>query len=942
MAYSAYQPKARVQKPAPQFTGTAVVDGTFEELSLTAYTSTKQWLVLGFVPMAWTFVCPTEILAFSDRAADFAARGASVVFSSTDSEYSLLAWTNASKKDGGLGKINIPLLSDKNHSIAKDYGVLIEEEGIALRGLFLIDPNGIVRQITINDLPVGRSVDETLRLIDAFQFTDKYGEVCPANWNPGDETIKATPEGNKEYLAKVHADTKMSDVAAKTNDLSSQSSMLYATNASDLTPSSSQRLPHQADSTSVRPKALILTNSSSPDNNQTNDVRREAHDKIHPARAMPSAPIAQVLNSEANLLSSQSASNSFAPSSTTPFSGRLVDLLLESPEHAKHRWDQDQQLLQPESTGYSPSVIKLPRLPQPPKKTAKRPRIPPLLQGLHQPPPLPPEGRLFPPITGEKNAFAGERGYDTLFEEPRSKEVDDHAFLDTATQELSRSTQHGKHGSIGQVTAQSVPLGGTIAVHETDVQPNKEISALSQNQPKRGKKRTKWSEQETKDLLIGVSRFGIGNWKKILQCPDFTFNNRTAVDLKDRFRVCCPGEGLKPRQPRSNAKDKRSLDSVHAHHHSHGKNTENADSAINPISTSSESTATIARSTKTAATMPNLSELGIHEPFSKTARRPRRAFTATDDVNLLKGFEKYGPVWHSMRDDPELEFGSRHATDLRDRFRIRYPEKYAKAGYKLKSKEKERERVRRGDDIDKGVEEEEGGGAGPDPVGEILSLNAPTTSKTVNENPNNTTRPTIGTTTLPYQNNSNTNIFPPSTSTAPPPAPLPPSSLSYNNTTNTSTSLKPFLSASYLSDPLPTLPFSDDEDLDDIPSHTHHPHNTTSGGDESPITLSRNILRWADANPSSLYSFAPSGGYRVGGGERSGYGVGGNENGAAGGGASVGMLGAGGGGGQQSQGQSQSQTQSQSDGMRLNMLPEAELWSFSDRTQGLASFKYRG
>jgi peroxiredoxin len=127
--------------------------------------------------MAWTFVCPTEILAFSERAADFAARGASVVFSSTDSEYSLLAWTNASKKDGGLGKINIPLLSDKNHSIAKDYGVLIEEEGIALRGLFLIDPHGVVRQITINDLPVGRSVDETLRLIDAFQFTDKYGEV---------------------------------------------------------------------------------------------------------------------------------------------------------------------------------------------------------------------------------------------------------------------------------------------------------------------------------------------------------------------------------------------------------------------------------------------------------------------------------------------------------------------------------------------------------------------------------------------------------------------------------------------------------------------------------------------------------------------------------------------------------------------------------------------
>jgi peroxiredoxin (alkyl hydroperoxide reductase subunit C) len=183
------------------------------ELSLTAFTSTKQWLVLGFVPMAWTFVCPTEIIAFSERLSDFTARNASIVFASTDSEYSLLAWTSASRKDGGLGSIGFPLLSDKNHAISRDYGVLIEEEGIALRGLFLIDPSGTVRQITINDLPVGRSVDETLRLIDAFQFTDKYGEVCPANWNPGDETIKATPEGNKAYLGKVHADERMGGVA---------------------------------------------------------------------------------------------------------------------------------------------------------------------------------------------------------------------------------------------------------------------------------------------------------------------------------------------------------------------------------------------------------------------------------------------------------------------------------------------------------------------------------------------------------------------------------------------------------------------------------------------------------------------------------------------------------------------------------------------------------
>jgi len=264
-----------------------------------------------------------------------------------------------------------------------------------------------------------------------------------------------------------------------------------------------------------------------------------------------------------------------------------------------------------------------------------------------------------------------------------------------------------------------------------------------------------------------------------------------------------------------------------------------------------------------------------------------------------------------------------------------------KAGYKLKSKEKDRERTRRGEDMEKGVEEEEGGGgAGPDPVGEILSLNPPNTmSKTTSENYSNTSKPSVGTTLLSYPN---ANIIPPSTSTstAPPPAPLPPSSLSYNNPNNNSTSLKPFLSTSYLSDPLPTLPFSDDEDLDDIPGHPH-PHNPSGGGggDESPITLSRNILRWADANPSSLYSVAPSGGYRVpsgGGSERLGFGFGGSEN-SSGGAGGGGMMG---GGGQQ---QSQSQSQSQNDGMmRVNMLPEAELWSFSDRSQSLASFKYRG
>lgn len=205
----AFAGKVRVQHPAPDFKATAVVDGAFEEISLSDYTSKGQWLILAFIPMAWTFVCPTEIIAFSDAASEFAKRGVSVAFASTDSEYSLLAWSTVSRKDGGLGHINIPLISDKNHSLSKDYGVLLESEGVALRGLFLIDPKGVVRQITVNDLPVGRSVDESIRLVDAFQFTEKYGEVCPANWNPGQETIKADPVGQKEYLEKKYGSDAM-------------------------------------------------------------------------------------------------------------------------------------------------------------------------------------------------------------------------------------------------------------------------------------------------------------------------------------------------------------------------------------------------------------------------------------------------------------------------------------------------------------------------------------------------------------------------------------------------------------------------------------------------------------------------------------------------------------------------------------------------------------
>lgn len=191
-----------IGQQAPAFKKTAVVDGLFQEVSLEQYKG--KWVVLGFFPLAFTFVCPTEIIAFSEAAEEFKKRNTEVLLASTDSEFSLLAWTNVSRKDGGLGEIKIPLVADTNHSLSRDYGVLIEEDGVALRGLFLIDPNGKLRQITINDLPVGRSVDETLRLVDAFQFTEEHGEVCPANWHKGDATMVPDPEKSKEYFSKAN------------------------------------------------------------------------------------------------------------------------------------------------------------------------------------------------------------------------------------------------------------------------------------------------------------------------------------------------------------------------------------------------------------------------------------------------------------------------------------------------------------------------------------------------------------------------------------------------------------------------------------------------------------------------------------------------------------------------------------------------------------------
>lgn len=170
------------------------------QLSLNDYLG--KYVVFFFYPLDFTFVCPTEILAFSDRVEEFRKINTEVIACSVDSHFTHLAWINTPRKEGGLGKIQIPLLSDLTHKISKDYGVYLDNLGHTLRGLFIIDDKGFMRQITMNDLPVGRSVDETLRLVQAFQYTDRHGEVCPAGWKPGADTIVPNPFEKKKYFEK--------------------------------------------------------------------------------------------------------------------------------------------------------------------------------------------------------------------------------------------------------------------------------------------------------------------------------------------------------------------------------------------------------------------------------------------------------------------------------------------------------------------------------------------------------------------------------------------------------------------------------------------------------------------------------------------------------------------------------------------------------------------
>lgn len=199
----------QVGQPAPAFKGQAVVGSEFKELryehgvlTVGDQKFTGKYTVLFFYPLDFTFVCPTEIIAFSDRIDEFEKLGAKVVGASVDSQFTHLAWKNTPRNKGGLGEIAYPLLADLNKEAACAYRVLLDG-GVAARGIFIIDDKGILQTFTVNNLGVGRSVDETLRLIQAYQYVAKHGEVCPANWQPGAKTMKPDPVGSQNYFKDV-------------------------------------------------------------------------------------------------------------------------------------------------------------------------------------------------------------------------------------------------------------------------------------------------------------------------------------------------------------------------------------------------------------------------------------------------------------------------------------------------------------------------------------------------------------------------------------------------------------------------------------------------------------------------------------------------------------------------------------------------------------------
>ncbi len=190
-----------VGKKAPDFNAAAVMpDGSINDhFSLSDYKD--KYVVLFFYPLDFTFVCPTELIAFSSRIKEFEERGVQVIGCSVDSQFTHVAWRNTPVADGGIGSVAYPLVADVKHKICQDYDVEFDTAGVAFRGSFLIDREGIVRHQVVNDLPLGRNVDEMLRMVDALQFTEKYGEVCPAGWNKGEKGMVPNREGVASYLS---------------------------------------------------------------------------------------------------------------------------------------------------------------------------------------------------------------------------------------------------------------------------------------------------------------------------------------------------------------------------------------------------------------------------------------------------------------------------------------------------------------------------------------------------------------------------------------------------------------------------------------------------------------------------------------------------------------------------------------------------------------------
>ena len=191
-----------VGKQAPDFTAVAVMgDNSFNEsFNLSAQIKGK-YAVIFFYPLDFTFVCPSELLAFDQRLAEFQKRNVEVIGVSIDSHFSHLAWKNTAINNGGIGQVQYPLVADIKHEICKAYDVEADG-GVAFRGSFLIDMNGVVRHQVVNDLPLGRNIDEMIRMVDALQFVEEHGEVCPAGWKNGDEGMKPSTAGVAEYLAK--------------------------------------------------------------------------------------------------------------------------------------------------------------------------------------------------------------------------------------------------------------------------------------------------------------------------------------------------------------------------------------------------------------------------------------------------------------------------------------------------------------------------------------------------------------------------------------------------------------------------------------------------------------------------------------------------------------------------------------------------------------------